>query len=93
MGRYIIIVEKKAKKELANIYKSGNKAAIAIIEKIFKELEIHPESGIGKPEKMKYQLSGFWSRRINSKDRLIYSINDLQVIVTFLSAQGHYYDK
>ncbi len=54
MGRYIIIVEKKAKKELANIYKSGNKAAIAIIEKIFKELEIHPESGIGKPEKMKY---------------------------------------
>ncbi|MCP1997454.1 Txe/YoeB family addiction module toxin [Flavobacterium sp. HSC-61S13] len=93
MGRYIIIVEKKAKKELANIYKSGNKVAIATIEKIFKELEIHPESGIGKPEKMKYQLSGFWSRRINSKDRLIYSINNSQVIVTVLSAQGHYYDK
>ncbi len=93
MGRYIITIEKKAKKELATIYKSGNKSAIAIIEKIFKELEMHPESGVGKPEKLKYELSGFWSRRINSKDRLIYSINDLEVMVTVLSAQGHYYDK
>ena len=41
-----------------------------------KDLSIHPTMGEGKPEELKYELSGFWSRQINKKDRLIYQIND-----------------
>ncbi len=93
MGRYSVDIEKKAKKQLADIYKSGNKTDIKKVEAIISELEEHPETGIGYPERLKYELSGFWSRRINSKDRLVYQINDLEVIVTILSAKGHYFDK
>ncbi|MGK9118475.1 MULTISPECIES: Txe/YoeB family addiction module toxin [Sphingobacteriaceae] len=93
MGRYSIDVEKKARKQLIEIYKSGNKADIKKLETIFAELAEHPERGAGNPEQLKYELSGFWSRRINSKDRLIYKINDLQVIVTVVSAKGHYGNK
>ncbi|HWV73820.1 MAG TPA: Txe/YoeB family addiction module toxin [Pseudosphingobacterium sp.] len=93
MVRYSIDIEKKVKKQLANLYKSGNKADIKKIETIFAELEKHPTIGTGNPEQLKYALSGFWSRRINQKDRLIYKIDDLEVVVTVLSAIGHYDDK
>ena len=93
MGRYSVDIEKKAKKQLANLYNSGNKADIKKVEAIIAELEEHPETGTGSPEQLKYELSGFWSRRINSKDRLVYKIDDLEVIVTVLSAKGHYSDK
>lgn len=93
MGRYSVDIEKKAKKQLADIYKSGNNADIKKIEIIFAELEEHPETGTGNPEQLKYELSGFWSRRINSKDRLIYTIDNSSVIITIISAKGHYNDK
>ncbi|RXF69386.1 Txe/YoeB family addiction module toxin [Arcticibacter tournemirensis] len=93
MGRYSVDIEKNAKKQLAELYKSGNKADIKKVEVIFSELEEHPNTGTGNPEQLKYELSGFWSRRINSKDRLIYKINDLEVIVTVISAKGHYGDR
>jgi toxin YoeB len=57
------------------------------------ELENHPESGEGQPERLKHELAGLWSRRINQKDRLVYSINDDTVIVEVLSAMGHYNDR
>ena len=91
MGRYSVDIEKKAKIQLADLYNSGNKASIKRVEVIIAELEEHPETGIGNPEQLKYELSGFWSRRINSKDRLIYKIDDLEVIVTIISAKGHYF--
>lgn len=92
MGRYFIDIEKRAKKQLADLYKSGNRADIKRIEVIISELEEHPEIGTGNPEQLKYELSGFWSRRINSKDRLVYQIDNLEAIVTILSAKGHYSD-
>jgi len=93
MARYTIIIENRAKKQLADIYKSGKKVDIKRIEQIFKELAITPTSGVGKPEMLKYQLSGFWSRHINHKDRLIYKIDDDSVILVVLSAKGHYNGK
>lgn len=65
MVRYSVDIEKKAKKQLSELYKSGNKADIKRIEIIFLELEHHPESGTGNPEQLKYELTGRWSRRIN----------------------------
>ena len=57
------------------------------------ELTEHPLTGSGKPEALKYELTGFWSREINSKDRLIYKVNDEMVTVLVISAMGHYDDK
>ena len=53
----------------------------------------HPTTGTGQPEMLKYELAGKWSRRINQKDRIIYSINDSTVTVFVFSAMGHYADK
>ncbi len=83
----------EAQKDLKKHFKSGNKPTIKKIETILRELEIHPYTGEGQPEELKYNLRGYWSRRINSKDRLIYTVNDSTVFVEVLSAMGHYSDK
>jgi len=57
------------------------------------ELSETPFSWVGKPEALKDNLIGFWSRQINSKDRLIYSVNENLVVVDVVSAMGHYSDK
>ncbi len=90
MGKYSVIIEKTAQKELQAHYKSGDKKLIKKIEQIFAELADHPESGIGKPEQLKYNLSGCWSRRINSEHRIVYEIFKDTVTVQVLSAMGHY---
>ena len=93
MGRYSIEISKEALADLLKIKKSGKKADISKIERIFLELEIHPTTGIGKPEKLKYKEVNIWSRQLNKKDRLIYEIIDHEVIVIIISALGHYNDK
>ncbi len=90
MGKYIIEVSSKARKELQLHYKSGNKSDIRRIEKIFLELSDTPYEGTGNPEPLKYRLSGYWSRRINKKDRIIYKVYEDKVLVLVVSAIGHY---
>ena len=74
MGKFRLDVEIKAKNDFTKIYKSGNRLMIKRLEIILKELSIHPATGTGNPEELKYDLSGFWSRRLNKKDRLVYQI-------------------
>ncbi len=93
MGRYKIEISKEALADLSKIKKSGKKTDLSKIQKIFIELETHPTTGIGKPEKLKYKDINVWSRQINKKDRLIYEIVDHEVIVIIISALGHYNDK
>jgi toxin YoeB len=93
MGKYFVTVEPEARKELQFHHKSGDKNTIKKIEQIFEELAEHPETGIGSPEQLKYRLSGYWSRRINQKDRLVYRIFKDTVSVVVVSAKGHYLDK
>jgi toxin YoeB len=90
MGRYKIELKQTARNDLMKISKSGDQATIKRVEKIFLELELHPTSGSGKPEQLRYELSGYWSRRINRKDRLIYEVNEEEATVTVLSSLGHY---
>jgi toxin YoeB len=59
---------------------------------LIKELHMHPRTGTGKPELMKYDYAGCWSRRITKKDRLVYRIDDDKVNVLVLTAKGHYGD-
>ena len=93
MGKYSIAIEKLAQKELNALYKSGDTASIKKIKQIFDELEEHPQTGIGQPEQLKHNLSGYWSRRINQKDRLIYRIDETIVTVFVISASSHYGEK
>lgn len=93
MGKFRIEVKMQAQKDLLKHYKSGDKASIKKIEKILSELEETPYLGSGQPEQLKYELSGYWSRRINQQDRLVYRVEVNTVTVTILSAMGHYESK
>jgi len=55
----------QALEDIAVHKKSGNKIILKKILTLFEELSEHPFSGSGKPELLKYKLSGLWSRRIN----------------------------
>ena len=90
MGKYIVVFEPNAKTEIKQHHKSGDKASVKKIEKILIELTETPYSGIGNPEQLKHELTGFWSRRINQKDRLIYKVEENIVTVFVISAMGHY---
>ncbi len=93
MGKFRVEITEIAKKQIEKHVKSGNKASIKKIATILKELSETPYTGSGKPEALKENLTGFWSRQINAKDRLIYTVNEHLVIVDVVSAMGHYSDK
>ena len=93
MGKFRVEVTEIAKNQIAQHLKSVNQSSIKRIENILKELTLTPFEGIGNPEPLKYRLTGFWSRKINLKDRMIYSVNDTLVLVEVISAMGHYSDK
>ena len=60
--------------------------------KILKEMQRNnPEEVTGKPEQLRYKLTGFWSRRLSQKDRLIYSFDDERIYIFAIG--GHYEDK
>ena len=57
--------------------------------KLLKEmLRSDPASGLGKPEPLKHNLSGLWSKRISEKDRLIYKFDDQYIYIVAIG--GHY---
>lgn len=59
------------------------------VRKVLKEmLRSDPSTGMGKPEQLRHSLSGFWSRRISRKDRIIYKFDDQYVYVFAIG--GHY---
>ncbi len=93
MGKYFVEFDDIARKDLKAHYKSGNKATIKKIEKILLELTENPFSGEGQPEELKYNFKGYWSRRINQKDRIVYRVEEDIVMVYVVSAMGHYSDK
>jgi toxin YoeB len=65
MGKFRLEIEPKASLEIAKHKKSGNRVSINNSTKILLELSENPYEGFGNPEALKYQYSGFWSRRIN----------------------------
>ncbi|MHB9103389.1 MAG: Txe/YoeB family addiction module toxin [Sulfuricella sp.] len=53
-----------------------DKVALKRINALIKDIQRSPFEGIGKPEALRYNLSGFWSRRINDEHRLVYTIEN-----------------
>jgi toxin YoeB len=93
MARYTLKITDTAKKHLITLHASGNKAIIKRIDRIFEELSLHPYLGIGKPEALKHNLAGYWSRRIDDKNRIVYQVDNENIIVIIIAAKGHYSDK
>lgn len=88
-----IYIHESALQELETFRRSGNKALLTKIKKLLEELQEHPETGTGKPEALKEDLSGFWSRRINGEHRLLYKIDEPNEVVQVYRFKGHYNKK
>jgi len=80
----------QARADLAYWKQTGNKAIMKKITALLQDIVEHPYTGIGKPEALKYELAGKWSRRITSEHRLIYSVHEEQVVVYVFSMRYHY---
>ena len=82
----------KAKADLDFWIKSGNKGILKKIYSLIEDVQLHPYQGIGKPEQLKHQLLGRWSRRINQEHRIIYKVTNENTIeiLDILSLKGHY---
>ncbi len=83
----------EAIKDIQKHKNSGDKKILKKIGILLEELKEHPRTGTGQPEKLRYNLEGLYSRRINRKHRLVYAIKDDIVTVLILSAYAHYGDK
>lgn len=86
---YEIEFTDKAKSDIAFLKRSGQIRLLKKISVLIKEIAITPFEGIGKPEPLKFELRGCWSRRINQEHRLVYEV--FEDHITILSALGHYY--
>jgi toxin YoeB len=75
-------------KDFAFWKKSGNIAIQKKIQQLFAAAIENPYEGIGKPEALKYDLSGKWSRRINEEHRMIYDVKG--DLIRVYSLRGHY---
>ncbi len=82
-----IILTAIAREDLA-YWEQANPKILQKINAIFESILADPHKGIGKPEELKYELSGLWSRRISHKDRLVYEITANSIIV--LQLRDHY---
>jgi len=67
-----------------------DKRTLKKINSLLTDIERNGNTGIGKPEPLKYELTGYWSRRITDKDRLIYSINEETNTIYIIGCKGHY---
>lgn len=91
--KYALIITEEAKIEIASFARIGDKSSAKKLNDLLNELREHPYTGTGKPEALRGNWSGYWSRRINKKDRLIYTVEEDKVIVTVVQAKEHYNDK
>jgi len=81
----------KAHEDIEYWKKSGNEAIMNKITALLSDMVSNPYTGLGKPERLKYDLSGKWSRRINSEHRIVYVVRENDIYV--LALRYHYTKK
>ncbi len=74
--------------EQLGLWATQDKKVFKKILELIKDIQREPFSGIGKPEPLKYELQGYWSRRISDEHRLIYKVEE--DLLTILSCKYHY---
>jgi toxin YoeB len=72
-------------------FRRSNPEIVVRIDRLVRAVEANPTVGIGKPERLRHQLSGLWSRRIDREHRLVYRVEDGKII--FMRCRGHYSDR
>ena len=80
----------EAIKDIQYFKRSGDKKLMKKIQSLIFEMQDSPKKGTGKPEQLKNNLSGYWSRRINREHRIVYKIDENRNIITIYSLRGHY---
>ncbi len=83
-----IVLLPEAEKHQKYWKKTGNQKVQKRITSLIKSILETPFEGIGKPEALKYQLTGKWSRRIDKEHRLVYAIQNDKLYI--FSLKGHY---
>ena len=71
-------------------WQSEDKKIVKKINELLKDIRRTPNIGIGKPEPLKFDLSGYWSRRIDMEHRLVYQVIDQEI---FVYSCRYHYDK
>jgi toxin YoeB len=71
-------------------WQAQDRKTLKRINDLLRDIERDPYGGIGKPEPLKHEWQGYWSRRINETDRLIYRVNNNQLEVA--ACRSHYDD-
>ena len=69
-------------------FKAGNQKLVIKYLEIFQDISKNPFTGIGKPEVLKHDCKGYWSRRVFAGHRIIYKIEEDKILE--LSCKGHY---
>ncbi|WP_316806367.1 Txe/YoeB family addiction module toxin [Pedobacter agri] len=75
-------------RQLLTLNSGRNQAIQKKIEQLILAIQENPYTGIGKPEQLRYNLSGQWSRRINEEHRIIYDV--INNVLNIYSLRGHY---
>jgi len=71
-----------------NYWQENDKRVFKKLKKLIKDTIRNPFSGIGKPEPLKNNLSGYWSKRVTDEHRLVYKVEKEQIII--ISCRFHY---
>ncbi len=69
-------------------WQSENKKILKKINQLIKDILREPYEGIGKPEPLKFDLSGFWSRRIDQEHRIVYRVDNEELHI--MACRHHY---
>ncbi len=62
-------------------WQKEDKKVLKRINQLIKDIQRTPFQGIGNPEPLKYDLAGFWSRRIDREHRLVYQVIDQEILI------------
>ncbi len=92
MAMYKLIFSDQADRDLL-YFKRSEPQCYRKVMSLIEELTEHPYTGTGKPEPLKYDLAGSWSRRINSEHRMVYRVLDDIVEVHLIAMRYHYKKK
>lgn len=70
------------------LWQQKDKKTLNKINSLIKDIERNNFDGLGKPEPLRHELQGYWSRRIDSVNRIVYKVEDN--ILYIISCKGHY---
>jgi len=84
-----IIFSKNAWEDYVS-WQAEDKKTLKKINSLIKDIQRTPFDGLGKPEALRFDLKGYWSRRINREHRLVYQANENEVLI--YSCRFHYDD-